>query len=146
MSTNVLVVLIIGTLAFWLDRDERKRFDLTQYPQLTAIAAPAGAQAAWEAIRECSTAREKKFGSIRWYAATEVPQALTLGADTGQLVGGVYIIRMHTIVIRADILALPVEHPDRRIVLQHELMHAREYAAGHSRRYFHPRCGTDWPA
>jgi hypothetical protein len=145
MSTNVLVVLIIGTLAFWLDRDERKRFDLTQYPQLTAIGAPVGTQDAWAAIRVCSKARENKLASIRWYAATEVPKALTLGADAGgQLVGGLYISRLHAIVIRADILALPVEHPDRRIVLQHELMHAREYAAGHSRRYFHPRCGTDW--
>ena len=104
-----------------------------------------GTQDAWAAIRVCSKARENKLASIRWYAATEVPKALTLGADAGgQLVGGLYISRLHAIVIRADILALPVEHPDRRIVLQHELMHAREYAAGHSRRYFHPRCGTDW--
>lgn len=142
MVANIIVTVVIGVLSLILTKEEKLRFDPTRYKKVSSIEVPQDAFSAWEEIRICSKRNEKKFSNIRWYVAETIPEQFEIQKIKNAITLGVYIYIHNSIILRKEIIDLPVNHPYRKTVIRHELMHVRQYVDGHSTKFFNNKCGT----
>ncbi len=144
MLFGKLFLLFVATTGVVLHFKEKQWTDPTKFPGAQVIEEPVDAIDAWDDIEKCSKGRDRAFEKVQWVVADTIPFH---SPEQDHVVAGAYIGQHHSIVILRSVYNLDPQHPlrhvvIRHVVIRHELMHLKQYASGHSSKYFNTECGT----